>query len=622
MQLLIRHGNERIQARAAAGALDELLLAGGVALERRCGRDGSCGGCAVTLEEGEFLVEGRSVRPAPGAPVEALACRTVAIGADAVVATARRGAVVAGGVIADDFLLPAAVRLDPAVRRVPVALAAAGLEERRSDQERIADAAGAAVGGEPVDVRLAATRKLASLRDQGRAEFVLELVLRAGRWELVDLAAAPCGTPWYGVALDLGTTTVAGLLVDLESGRIVGRSSRYNQQIVLAADVAARISAARTDADLRRLQRLLVADTLQPMLQELCAAQGVALDAVRRVSVAGNTVMTHLLLGLQVRGLGRLPFRPVVRAPGPVSALQLGLRTHPEALVDIAPASAAYVGGDIVADLVASDLPAQADGTLLIDIGTNAEIVLKDGGRLVCCATPAGPAFEGAGLLHGCRAATGAIAHFAPDLQPQVIGGGEALGVCGSAALDFLAIGRRQGWLDAAGRLEPQWLQATGRDTEVEVRGRRSRACVVARGAQGMIVISEADIAEILQAKSAVAAAWRTLLELQGRAVDQLSRVVLAGGFARGIDLAHAIAIGLLPALPLERFQVIGNGALAGAYLALVDRASAARMARLHREPKVVELNLVPGFEGCFIDNLWLPGPTDLEQPEPAEVRA
>jgi uncharacterized 2Fe-2S/4Fe-4S cluster protein (DUF4445 family) len=410
------------------------------------------------------------------------------------------------------------------------------------------------------------------------------------------------------------------LLVDLESGRVLGKASRYNQQIAVAADVASRISAARTAADVRRLQRLVVADTINPMVDALCAEHGMVPEAIRRYAVTGNTVMTHLLLGLHVASIGRVPFRPTLRSPAPAAALQLGLRGHPQALVDLAPAISGYIGGDIVADLVACDLPTQPDGTLLIDIGTNAEIVLKDASSFVCCATPAGPAFEGGGLLHGCRAAPGAIAHIRtrPGLgfELDVIGDQPAMGVCGSAVIDFLANGRRDGWIDAAGRFDIDRLKAHGRHRSVDLKGRSSHACVLTEGPEheaAPVLISEADVAEILQAKAAIAAGWHTLLELRGRTVQDVPKIVLAGGFARRVDLEQAMAIGLLPRLPRERFEVIGNGALAGACMALLERQTRERMLRLHAQAEVVELNLVPAFEGHFVDNLCLPEHPDAQ---------
>jgi uncharacterized 2Fe-2S/4Fe-4S cluster protein (DUF4445 family) len=184
--------------------------------------------------------------------------------------------------------------------------------------------------------------------------------------------------------------------------------------------------------------------------------------------------------------------------------------------------------------------------------------------------------------------------------------------------IDFLAVGRREGWIDAAGRFDVQRLRRQGRHAEAETRGRRGHACIVARGAEGALLISEADVAEILQAKAAVAAGWRTLLAVRGQAVENVPKVVLAGGFARRMDLANAIAIGLLPPLPHERFAVIGNGALAGACMALIDRGTTARMARLRTQPQGVGLYLVPKLEACFSVNLWLPEQLGAARPPAA----
>lgn len=627
MSLLVTTGHERIELDAVAGrALDEVLFAAGVLLNRRCGGDGSCGGCEVVLEQGHFRVDGVELAAQAAAPSRVLACRTVLAGADAAVRVPVRSVIEAAGAIDDAYRL-GAITPDPAVRRVRLELPEAASADPRSDVERLVDLAHRATGIRAVEVTLSATRELSRLLESRCRDLALTLSVRAGGWTLVEVMPGERITPAFGIALDIGTTTVIGLLVDLESGRVLGKASRYNQQITLAADVASRISAAGTDAQLRRLQRLVVADTVNPIIDELCAMQALAPTAILRFALAGNTVMTHLLLGLPVASIGKLPFNPTVRAPAAAAAALLGLRGNAQAYVDIVPAIAGYIGGDITADLVAADFEARADGTLLIDIGTNAELVLKSGAELLCCSTPAGPAFEGGGLRDGCRAEPGAIAriHVGPGLRFElgVIGGGKPTGVCGSAVIDFIAEGRRGGWIDSAGRLDVSQLQRHGRHASVEVDGRTSHACVLVESGPHdggrEIVVTEADIAEILQAKAALAAGLRTLLEVCGRALDGLHRIVLAGGFARQIDLENAITIGLLPRLPLERFEVIGNGALAGACQALMNRGTLATMERLHRQPRVVELNRVPSFEGHFIDSLRLP---DLAQQPQAQAHA
>lgn len=615
MSLRVTTGGESVEVDAVAGrALDEVLFAAGVLLNRRCGRDGACGGCEVLLEQGYFSVDGVAVVAQTTAPRRVLSCRTTLVGADAAVHVPVRSLIESAAAIDDVYGL-GTIRHDPAARRVRLELPKPRAADPRSDVERLVDEVHRATGIRVVEVTLSATRQLSRLLESRCRDLALTLSVRVGGWMLVEVVAGERCTPAFGIALDIGTTTVIGLLVDLESGRVLGKASRYNQQITLAADVASRISAARTDAQVKRLQRLVVSETVNPIIDELCAHQDLAPDAILRVAVAANTVMTHLLLGLHVGSIGKLPFNPTVRAPALVAAALLGLRGNSQACVDVVPAIAGYIGGDITADLLAADIDARADGTLLIDIGTNAEMVLKHGGELLCCATPAGPAFEGAGLRDGCRAAPGAIARIqvGPGLRFElgVIGGGKPNGVCGSAVIDFIAEGYRGGWIDAAGRLAVARLQRHGRHARVAVDGGTSHACVLfeAGGHEGLrdIVVTEADIAEILQAKAALAAGLRTLLEICARTPDSLPRIVLAGGFARQIDLENAMTIGLLPRLPPERFEVIGNGALAGACQALIDRGTLAAMDRLHRRPRVIELNRVPSFEGHFIDSLRLP---------------
>jgi uncharacterized 2Fe-2S/4Fe-4S cluster protein (DUF4445 family) len=396
----------------------------------------------------------------------------------------------------------------------------------------------------------------------------------------------------------------------------VGRSTRYNQQLTLADDVAARISGAGTASDLERMRRLVVSETINPIIDSLCHAQHIDAEDVCHLAVAGNTVMVHLLLGLPVANIGRLPFNAVLRDAGLLAAGELGIRGHRLAPVSIIPAIAGYVGGDISAGMYALGLPSRPDGALMVDVGTNCEMVFKQGAELLACATPAGPAFEGGGLLHGCRATDGAIAHvrIGADLQISVdcIGDRDPIGICGSGVIDFIAEAYRCGLLNRAGRMDVALLQRHARYACVTVKGRPVHACVLAPGAPGQqggvqIAISEADIAEVLKAKAAIHAGIQTLLSTRGLTPHAITQLILAGGFARHIDIDNAVCIGLLPDLPRDRIHVAGNTALAGAYLTLVDASAGAAMRTLHTRPKVVELNLVQGFEANFIDSLFLP---------------
>ena len=424
-------------------------------------------------------------------------------------------------------------------------------------------------------------------------------------------------------AVDIGTTTVALVLLDPATGHILARASNYNQQIRKADDIASRISFARTDKEVRVLQELVIQKTINPLLAEACAAAGVQTDRIQRLAAAGNTVMEHLLLGLPVESIGRLPFEAVRHIHPPCEAGTLGLAMAPSGRVDVVPSVAGYIGGDVTADIHAAHLLARGGESVLVDIGTNSEIVYALNGRLFACATAAGPAFEGAGLLHGRRAAPGAIEHVRSDealkFQCDVIGGGRADGICGSGIIDFLAESFRLGLLNAQGRLDVERLKRCGCYAHSRIARGNSHACVLvpatASATGQAIVVTERDIEQVLKAKAATYAGFKTLLGLQGRALADIPRVVLAGGFAHHINIANAITLGLLPDLPLERFEVLGNGSLAGAYLALTDADALPAMEQLSRQPQVVELNLTADFEDNFIDAMLIPNLNTEEFP-------
>ncbi len=436
-------------------------------------------------------------------------------------------------------------------------------------------------------------------------------------------AQTTSATAPLAAAVDIGTTTVALVLLDPATGHILARASQYNQQIRKADDISARISFCRTDSEVQVMQELVIQQTINPLLDEACAAAGVQAGRVQRLAVAGNTVMEHLFLGLPVESIGRLPFHAVRHIHPPCAAGTLGLAMAPDGRVDVVPSVAGYIGGDITADIHAAHLQALGGESVLVDIGTNSEVVYALDGRLLACATAAGPAFEGAGLLHGRRASPGAIEHVRCDaalaFQCDVIGGGPADGICGSGIIDFLAVGFRCGLISAHGRFDVARLQEAGRYALSPLARGSSHACVLvpaAASATGQaILVTERDIEQVLKAKAATYAGLKTLLALQGRSVRDIPRFVLAGGFARHIDLANAIALGLLPDLPLERFEVLGNGSLAGAYLALTDAAALPAMEKLSRLPQVVELNRTPDFEDNFIDALLIPNLNTMEFP-------
>ncbi len=413
-------------------------------------------------------------------------------------------------------------------------------------------------------------------------------------------------------AVDIGTTTVAVLLLDLQTGEVLSRASGFNEQIRLGDNVLTRIDHAATHPDgLRAMQQAVVKETLVPLLRRACEKAGRDVSALAGGTIAGNTTMLHLLMGVDPVSLGVMPFRPQFIDVKTTTAARLGL--HKDFAADmpifLLPGIAAYIGADIVAGVHASGMLYDERPSLLVDIGTNGEIVLQQDGKLFACATAAGPAFEGSGLRSGSRAREGAVSTIALCREPwgvttEVIGNippARAVGICGSAYVNFLAEARRSELLSCMGRFESSvWetLPRTDRRMDDDTRALRIA---------GEQFISEVDVALLLQAKAAIGAGIEILLDRAGVAALELGKVYLAGGFGMHLHVPHAIAIGLLPGMLPEQVEVVGNTSLAGAMIALLDANCLPEMQSIPARVDVLELNLQADFEDRFIDHLLLP---------------
>ncbi|MGA2498399.1 MAG: ASKHA domain-containing protein, partial [Tepidisphaeraceae bacterium] len=459
------------------------------------------------------------------------------------------------------------------------------------------------VGAGPVQVRVP-QRSLLSHKASALVDFNLNVSsghdpLWQGAGELMGAA--------LGLAIDVGTTTVAVMLVDLTEDRVLARASDFNGQMRLGDDVVTRISLCANDEGmLPRLQEAVVG-TIVPLVRETLRAAGAEAKQLVCGAVAGNTTMLHLLAGVDPTPMGMAPFTPVFlehrvlqarEIPG-WPAEEMGMELH------LLPGASAYIGADLTAGCLASGLAYDHGPSLLVDAGTNGEIILKLGVRFYGCATAAGPAFEGAGLSCGMRAAGGAISHLrwrGGRFEVDVLGGEAAapLGLCGSAYVDFLAEARVAGLLSATGRFERE-------STSPVLQGRFGRARVVGRGPGGNVLVSEGDVSRLLTAKAAIGAGILTLLAKEKLEAAQIKTVYLAGGFGTQIRPESAIACGLLPGFRVDQIEPVGNAALGGAYLSLVDRRAMEEVRRVARKIEVVELNMDPAFEATYIEQLALP---------------
>jgi uncharacterized 2Fe-2S/4Fe-4S cluster protein (DUF4445 family) len=396
---------------------------------------------------------------------------------------------------------------------------------------------------------------------------------------------------------------------------VVQQAADYNGQIRRGEDVISRIIYASKDDGLQELQGLVV-DTLNKLIQRVCRRQGIEPDEVHKAVVAGNSTMMHLLLALPPQSIRLDPYVTTVNQVPSVRAAEIGLGINPEATVDCLPGVASYVGADITAGVVSSGMLDVGDITLFIDIGTNGEMVLGDGSWLITCACSAGPAFEGAGVVDGMRATRGAIEEVwinAETAEPtyRVIGGGKAKGICGSGLISLLAEMFITGVMDKSGNLDRSL------DTPRIRSGEHGDEYIVAwadateHGRD--IVITHADIDNLLRAKAAIYAGFASLAQGVGVDIADVGQLFIGGAFGQYLNVEKSIQIGLLPDLPWDKFHFLGNTSVRGAYMALLRRDIRTEVEEAASKMTYLELSADNAFYDHFTSALFLPH-TDIER--------
>jgi len=436
---------------------------------------------------------------------------------------------------------------------------------------------------------------------------------RGGTLEVVQFEAGDESQTNYGVAVDIGTTTVSANLVDLVSGEILGAQACYNSQIRYGEDVISRIIYAAEEDGLDRLGEAVTGD-INTLVLALVEEAGIDLHDVTYMVAVGNTTMIHFLLRMDPRNIRREPYIPTATRPPVIRATEVGVTISGRGLLCPLPGVGAYVGSDVVADVLSSGMSQDEELSLLFDIGTNGEVVLGNKEWLICCSASAGPAFEGGGMECGMRAMEGAIERVAVTpsdrIVYQTIGGARSRGICGSGLIDLVAELFRADYIDKAGRFQM--------DSRPHLReGEDGREFVLVPAEQSGtgqdVVITEPDIAIFVRSKGAVYTAAETLLEHLGLSFEDVERVYISGGFGNYLDIANAITIGLMPDLPRERFHFIGNGALAGARMALLSREALEEVERIASLTTYFDLSTDPKFMQDFSRSLFIPH-TDVEK--------
>jgi uncharacterized 2Fe-2S/4Fe-4S cluster protein (DUF4445 family) len=596
------------QVRVPAGVtLFDAASWNGIAIDSTCGGHGTCKKCKVKVLDGSAPVSSLDTRAFGAQELRdgwRLACRLETAGDLRVevppLATRPKAATVGVG---------RKVILRPAVQKRYVELHEPTLQDQTSDLERLL----ARLDDLELRVDLHALRAVGPALRQGSYRATAVVVDDV----LVDVEPGDTTDRLYGIAFDLGTTTVVATLLDLSTGTPVSVRSVLNKQQAFGADVITRISTIMLDPEALGRLSSLAHETLAELSEAVCTEGEITPREVYEIAIAGNATMTQIALGIDPEPLGMAPFVLASRRFPELLASELGVAVHPRARAVVFPAIGAYVGGDITSGLLASGMDRDRRTRLFVDIGTNCEIVLSSEDRLLATAAPAGPAFEGASIRCGMRASEGAIesVKMSPeDLAVKVIGDEEPLGLCGSGLVDAVAE------LVAVGLLEPSGRFVSDDRAAQVAPGLAERLCTIGEervfvlhwlGEHGdpehAICLTQRDVRELQFAKAAIASGWSLLLKDAGIAVGDVQQVLLAGSFGSYLSPASAVRIGLVPALPVLRIVSAGNVAGEGAKMALLSVRERAGAMALLEEVTYVELSDRDDFNDRFVDELAFP---------------
>jgi len=577
-----------------------------IALETPCGGEGRCGKCRIKI-----------VGPAPPPTAEEM----LLLGPDLVQAGIRLACRCRPQADLRVYIPPQSRRieqsilvegiardliLDPAVAKTCVDVPPPSLDDQRGDLERLLRAAG----------RPQARCVLPLMREMAG-------ILRSAAWrvtptfsdgDLIALEPGDTSDALYGVAFDIGTTTIVGYLIDLATGRQLAVASDTNAQVAHGEDVVSRIQFTTEHATGLELLRRDVVGVINDIIGRCCRTAHIDPRQVYDVTFVGNTCMHHLLLGLPPANLAVLPYVATVTSAQRLPAAELGVSIHPAGRCYVLPNIAGFVGADTVGVILAADLDHGDALRVAIDIGTNGEVVVAGGGRIIACSTAAGPAFEGATISRGMRATSGAIDSVTidDDVSFTTLNGAAAVGICGSGLIDAVAELRRIGVIDETGRMmgasrahelpEPIGRRITGGDDRPEF----TIAWPHQTQDRQPLTLTARDVRQLQLAKGALYVGVDILLEEMGVAASQVEEILLAGAFGNYVKRESAVAVGLIPALSLERIRSIGNAAGVGAKLGLAARSMRDRAEEVAQRVEYVELSRKPEFHLRFADAMML----------------
>ncbi|ADC65892.1 ferredoxin [Ferroglobus placidus DSM 10642] len=593
----------------------------GVDIEAICGGKLTCGKCQVVIEQGEENLsqmtedERRLLDKRKAGKNYRLACVTRFYG-DVVVFVPEESR--GGEQIILKEGVEVSVTIDPAVKKYYLELPKPHLKDDLGDFERILNALREDYGIENVDIDYEVLKKLPDVLRE--SDWKVTVTIWNDR-EIIDVEPGYKAENVYGLAVDIGTTTVVGYLTDLRTGKILAIDSMMNPQVPYGEDVMSRITYAMQNPEGLEVLNKKIVEGINQILVNVCKEAGIKPEEVSEVTIVGNTAMHHIFLKIDPQYLAVAPYVPAIHRSHDVKARDIGIKIAKGGNVHVLPIEAGWVGADNVAVLIATEPYKRDEMCLVIDIGTNGEIVLGNRERLLSCSAAAGPALEGAHIKHGMRAATGAIERIRIDpetFEPEykTIGNAPPRGICGSGIIDAAAELYRVGIVKKNGRFnldldtprvrvvdgQPEYVIAWANETAIG----------------HDIVITQKDIREIQLAKGAMCAGAHILMKEMG--VESVDRVIVAGAFGNYIDKISALIIGLVPDVPVDRIESVGNAAGVGARLALISREKRREANEIARKVEHIKLAVHPDFEREFSMAMYFPHMDKKRYPRHEEV--
>jgi uncharacterized 2Fe-2S/4Fe-4S cluster protein (DUF4445 family) len=580
----------------------------GLNIRSECGGRGACGKCRVIVQESSSFseitdVERELLSSSDLKSGYRLACQC-SVFRDATVCIPDESRVITRKLLIEGDEKPVAV--EPAIRKVFIRIPEPTLLDLRSDVQRLQDAVKKIYGMGVTDIDHHLLRKLPKiLRD---ANWKATVTVWDER-EIIAIQKGDTSEKAYGIAVDIGTSNVVCYLINLIDGELLAIESVGNPQAMYGEDIISRISyASKSDASLHKLQKLVI-NCLNSIISDVCRKNAIKPEHVYELTVVGNTAMHHIFLGLEPKYLGFSPHVPVETRPTNEKARALSLNVLPAANVHVLPVIAGFVGGDAVGDIISTRIYESDEPSMVLDVGTNAEVIIGDDHGLMACSCASGPAFEGARIRCGMKATIGAIEKL--QIEPtrcevsyETIGNAKPMGLCGSAIIDVVANLLKNRIIDRNGKfmdspLTPR-LKTVGGEKRFHLVSKK-------KGATHDIFITQKDIREVQLAKAAIYTGCHTLVKKKNLERKDIKKLFVAGAFGNYLNLENSKIIGLLPDVPTELITLVGNAAGAGARMTLLSKRQRQIAASINRKVDYVELALEPDFQMEFASAMFFP---------------